>query len=182
MTFACCGCDTYNVRRCTDRCCTSSDIGTDRQCPCKNSQVDTGYIGCQIRDNRDHGRCEWNVIDKGTCHCRYDNDNSNHNSNISATDRSDKACQNFQNTGFLQTTYDNKQSDKEQQCFVIYFFRSSSASFPATINVTIAIATPIVDTVSPVCACDTRSTTAHRKIIQLAINPRLSVIASFGSG
>ena len=45
-----------------------------------------------------------------------------------------------------------------------------------------AIPSPIVATVKPVVAWVTRRTTARAKIIQLMINPFLSVMADFGVG
>ena len=46
----------------------------------------------------------------------------------------------------------------------------------------IAINVPIKATVRPVFACETRRTTAIKKITTLLINSFLSVIAEFGSG
>ena len=49
---------------------------------------------------------------------------------------------------------------------------------PAATRVTMATAVPINATVSPVCACVTRSTTAHPNIMLLIIKSLLLVIAS----
>ena len=58
----------------------------------------------------------------------------------------------------------------------------AGAGFPAASRVTTAISTPMQETVRPVCAWVTSSTTAQRKMIQLMANPRLLTMAAAGSG
>ena len=116
-----CNSSTNNICRCTDRCCTSTDICSHGKCPCQSGKVYPLCYGKTL-DNRNHGCCKRNIIYKGTGNSGTPDDNSDHQLDISSADFGDQSCDHFQHTGLLQTTYYNKQSNKEQQRLVIYLF------------------------------------------------------------
>ena len=118
MTGFRCGGDTYYVGRSSDGSCASSNIGSHSQCPCQNGQIHA--LGSrQTADNRDHGRCKRNIIHKCAGDGGDPQDNGDHQHQIAVTDISDEVRHDFQDTCLLQTTYDHKQSDEEQQRLVI---------------------------------------------------------------
>ena len=91
------------------------------QCPCKNREIHTCRC-CQSLDNRDHGCGKWNIIYKCTCDRGYPDNNGYHYLGISMAYLPDKSGCQFQNTGLLQTTDYNKQTNKEKDRFIIYIF------------------------------------------------------------
>lgn len=59
-------------------------------------------------DDRDHRSRKWDIINDRACYSG-DPDNNNYNKgDISATDRMNKGCDQFENTGFFQTANDHK--------------------------------------------------------------------------
>ena len=181
MTFFCRDRHSDNICRCPDRSRTSTDICTHCQCPCKNREIHTCRC-CQSLDNRDHGCGKWNIIYKCTCDRGYPDNNGYHYLGISMAYLPDKSGCQFQNTGLLQTTDYNKQTNKKKDRLIIYIFKICPIFFPDVRRTSIAINRPINATVSPVCACVISKATAHKKITQLMANARLSVIADTGDG
>ena len=72
---------------------------TDRSAP---------EVAARLFDDRDHRSRKWNIINDRACYSG-DPDNNNYDKcDISTTDRMNKGCDQFENTGFFQTANDYK--------------------------------------------------------------------------
>lgn len=107
MTVFGCNGDADDIRRSTDRSCAATDVSTKGKCPCKDGQICTGSYS-KAFDDRDHRSRKWNIINDRACYSG-DPDNNNYDKcDISTTDRMNKGCDQFENTGFFQTANDYK--------------------------------------------------------------------------
>ena len=100
MTVFGCNGNADDIRRSTNRSCAATDVSAKGKCPCKDGQICTGscskllMIGIIVAENGD-------IINDRACYSG-DPDNNNYNKgDISATDRMNKGCDQFENTGFF---------------------------------------------------------------------------------
>ena len=124
MTALGCCCDTDYVCRSSDRGCTSADVSTHCKSPCQNGNINS-LCGCQTVNNRDHGSCKRDIINKCTCDSRYPYNNGNHYLQVAAADLTNKSGQDGKDSSLLQTT----NNYEEQQCLVINLFQKVQSIF-----------------------------------------------------
>ena len=85
----------------------------------KNRDINTRSGCCQVGNNRDHCCCKRNVVDEGAGNRGNDDDNRNHQSDISAADFLNDTGKNLQDTSLLQASYNNEKADKEEKRLII---------------------------------------------------------------
>ena len=104
--FGCNG-NADDIRRSTNQSCAATDVSAKGKCPCRTDRSAPEVaarllmIGIIVKPKMD-------IINDRACYSG-DPDNNNYNKgDISATDRMNKGCDQFENTGFFQTANDHK--------------------------------------------------------------------------